>query len=68
VAGGGFDGTVVTGESLLSSDPAIPLPLKQGYVTFGSDSGHQGAFRNAAALNAVVRSGGFKNEIHADEA
>jgi len=68
VAGGGFDGTVVTGESLLSSDPAIPLPLKQGYVTFGGDSGHQGAFRNAAALNAVVRSGGFKNEIHADEA
>jgi pimeloyl-ACP methyl ester carboxylesterase len=51
--GGGMNGTVVTGERAVFADPALPMPLKQGYVTFGSDSGHQGKGDQAAfALNA----------------
>jgi feruloyl esterase len=51
--GGAFNGTVVTGEGSIFPDPAQPLPLKQGYVTLGSDSGHEGAGTDAAfALNA----------------
>lgn len=40
--GGGYNGTLVTG---LAQVPAGPVdaatPLRQGYVTYGSDSGHQ---------------------------
>jgi hypothetical protein len=40
--GGGFNGVLITGLSLL---PAArfeqPTPLAQGYVTYGTDSGHQ---------------------------
>lgn len=51
--GGGFNGTVVTGERSVFADPAQPLPLKQGYVTFGGDSGHKGISRDVSfALNA----------------
>ena len=51
--GGGYNGRVVTGELSVFPDPALPLPLKQGYVTFGSDSGHEGTGRDASfALNA----------------
>src|SRR5215469_13255594 len=42
LGGGGMNGTVVTGEHVPLAGPAVPLPLSQGYVTFGSDSGHQG--------------------------
>jgi hypothetical protein len=42
--GGGFNGTLITGLGLL---PAArfdqPSPLAQGYVTVGTDSGHQNA-------------------------
>ena len=52
LGGGGFNGTVVTGEMGLFPDPAKPLPLKQGYVTFGSNSGHEGTIVDASfALN-----------------
>lgn len=51
--GGGMNGTVVTGERAVFADPALPMPLKQGYVTFGSDSGHKGVIADASfALNA----------------
>lgn len=39
--GGGTNGTVVTGLTAFSQAPAdIPTPLARGYVTLGSDSGH----------------------------
>jgi len=53
--GGGFNGVVISGEGLL---PAArydqPSPLGQGYVTYGTDSGHQakpGEPPQAFALN-----------------
>jgi len=42
--GGGYNGTVVTGTGNVPSGPIDrPVPLGQGYATFGSDSGHQAA-------------------------
>ena len=39
--GGGYDGTVVSGLDQVPFGPMSgPTPLAQGYVTFGSDSGH----------------------------
>ena len=40
--GGGYNGTLISG--LLNTRffrPDVPAPVKRGYVTFGSDSGHQ---------------------------
>ena len=53
MGGGGFDGTLVTGLGGVSNQvPAAPTPLALGYVTVGSDSGHEGAgFDAAFALN-----------------
>ena len=40
--GGGFNGTLVTGLApLRDAAPGDPLPLTRGYVTVGTDSGHQ---------------------------
>jgi len=40
--GGGFNGTLITGLAPLRDAPnGAPLPLAQGYATFGTDSGHQ---------------------------
>jgi hypothetical protein len=40
--GGGYNGTIATGIGNVSAGPADrPVPLGQGYATFGSDSGHQ---------------------------
>lgn len=40
--GGGFNGTLVTGLGpALDAPPGAPPPLAQGYLTFGTDSGHQ---------------------------
>jgi pimeloyl-ACP methyl ester carboxylesterase len=41
MGGGGYDGRLVTGEDSRFPDPKMPLPLAQGYATFGSDSGHE---------------------------
>jgi pimeloyl-ACP methyl ester carboxylesterase len=54
MGGGGYDGTLVTGlgpEGLQL--PGTELPLKQGYVTLGSDGGHKGGrgFDGTFALN-----------------
>ncbi|HET8746836.1 MAG TPA: tannase/feruloyl esterase family alpha/beta hydrolase [Ramlibacter sp.] len=54
--GGGFNGTLVSGEALLpASRYDAPAPLAQGYVTYGTDSGHQnrvGQAPQAFALNS----------------
>jgi hypothetical protein len=40
--GGGYDGTLITGlDNVRFFMPGTETPLKRGYVTFGSDSGHQ---------------------------
>jgi feruloyl esterase len=40
--GAGFNGVPVTGlVALRDAPPDVPLPLAQGYATFGTDSGHQ---------------------------
>lgn len=41
--GGGFNGTLVTGLGPAGlQPPGVDNPLKQGYVTLGSDGGHKG--------------------------
>ena len=40
IGGGGYDGTLVNAEAARFPAPDKPSPLKQGYATFGSDSGH----------------------------
>lgn len=41
--GGGFDGSLVTATGPYAAQPAgTPTPLQQGWVTLGSDGGHQG--------------------------
>ncbi len=43
MGGGGYDGTLVTALTLFTLQPAtMDTPLKQGYVTLGSDGGHKG--------------------------
>jgi pimeloyl-ACP methyl ester carboxylesterase len=43
VGGGGYDGSLVTGLDSVPLQPAsVENPLKQGYVTLGSDGGHKG--------------------------
>ncbi|KAF2413187.1 hypothetical protein B1729_11065 [Microbacterium sp. B35-04] len=42
--GGGFDGSLVTATGAYTAQPAgTPTALSQGWVTLGSDGGHQGA-------------------------
>jgi pimeloyl-ACP methyl ester carboxylesterase len=44
MGGGGYDGSLVTGLTPFTLQPAnTPTPLKQGFVTLGSDGGHKGA-------------------------
>src|SRR5271156_4592827 len=43
MGGGGYDGSLVTGLTQYSNQtPNGETPLKQGYVTLGSDGGHKG--------------------------
>ncbi len=43
MGGGGYDGSLVTGLTQYSNQaPNSDPPLKQGYVTLGSDGGHEG--------------------------
>jgi feruloyl esterase len=54
MGGGGFDGSVVTGLKGEGLQPATDAtPLKRGYVTAGSDGGHEGGpgFDGAFGLN-----------------
>jgi pimeloyl-ACP methyl ester carboxylesterase len=54
MGGGGYDGSLVTGLTGYTLQPAnIDNPLKQGYVTLGGDGGHKStqAFDGSFALN-----------------
>jgi len=43
MGGGGYDGSLVTGLGPFTlQQTGAPTPLKQGYVTLGSDGGHKG--------------------------
>ncbi|HEX5418727.1 MAG TPA: tannase/feruloyl esterase family alpha/beta hydrolase [Gammaproteobacteria bacterium] len=43
MGGGGYDGSLVTGLTGFTLQPAnVDNPLKQGFVTLGSDGGHEG--------------------------
>jgi feruloyl esterase len=63
--GGGFNGTLITGLGLPPGHPFDrPSPLAQGYVTYGTDSGHEtkpGESPAAFALNDEA----FVNFAHA---
>lgn len=49
MGGGGYNGTVVSGTSLISfSGTEGPTPLALGYATFGGDSGHSGDSTDAS--------------------
>jgi hypothetical protein len=56
LGGSGFNGSLVTGLGAVSNaGPDAPLPLMRGFMTAGTDSGHQsaaGAEPQAFALNA----------------
>jgi hypothetical protein len=53
--GGGYNGTLITGLApLRDAAPDDPLPLMRGYVTFGTDSGHQAS---AFAPNSIGQFG-----------
>jgi len=42
--GGGYNGVLITGTALAPAGrPEQPAPLARGYVTYGTDSGHQNA-------------------------
>lgn len=52
LGGGGFDGAIKGADTARLAPAATPGALKQGYATFGSDSGHQGGVSDASfALN-----------------
>jgi hypothetical protein len=53
MGGGGYDGTLVTGLGAYALQPAgQKTPLQQGFVTLGSDGGHEGAgFDSSFGLN-----------------
>jgi Tannase and feruloyl esterase len=50
--GGGYNGRLVTGlQGVIDAGPQTPLPLTQGYLTSGTDSGHEGMVPADWALN-----------------
>src|SRR5262245_40957515 len=54
MGGGGYDGTLVTGLNPFTLQPPnTPMPLKQGFVTLGSDGGHKSgqAFDGSFAMD-----------------
>ena len=63
--GGGFNGTLITGLALV---PAAPYdtasPLAQGYVTVGTDSGHQTP-PNASPMAFAANKEALENFAHA---
>ena len=46
MGGGGYNGTIVTGLTPVLHILGVP-PIRQGYATYGSDSGHTGLLTNA---------------------
>jgi hypothetical protein len=50
--GGGYNGVILsTGGAIRLKPNDIPIPLGRGYVTFGGNSGHEGAGSGVFALN-----------------
>jgi feruloyl esterase len=47
LGGGGYDGAIVDGSARFLPE-GVAQPLRQGYATFGSDSGHQGTVADAS--------------------
>jgi hypothetical protein len=53
--GGGFNGSLITGlDPLRDNLPDAPLPLTRGYVTYGTDSGHQSSAYPATEVAAFA--------------
>jgi feruloyl esterase len=53
--GGGFNGTLITGLApLRDAAPGDALPLTRGYVTLGTDSGHQASAFAASELGTFA--------------
>jgi Tannase and feruloyl esterase len=51
--GGGYNTVILSaGGTIRLQPPDIPIPLVRGYVTFGGNSGHEGAGSGAFALNS----------------
>lgn len=48
LGGSGFDGAVKDADTARLAPAATPGALRQGYATFGSDSGHQGGVSDAS--------------------
>jgi pimeloyl-ACP methyl ester carboxylesterase len=49
--GGGYNGALITGvQPSRNAGPEVPLPLAQGYLTAGTDSGHQ----NSASVHPAA--------------
>lgn len=48
LGGGGFDGAIKGADTARLAPASVPGALKQGYATFGSDSGHQGGVSDAS--------------------
>ncbi|MCS7050367.1 MAG: tannase/feruloyl esterase family alpha/beta hydrolase [Thermomicrobium sp.] len=60
VGGGGYNGFVPTGtDPVPAALPDSPVPLAQGYCTFGSDSGHQGMNAAFAANDEALENFGY---------
>ena len=69
LGGGGYNGTVVTGLAANFLGRDAVQPLKRGYATFGSDSGHKGAGNADASFGAndeaLANFGGNQlNKVH----
>jgi feruloyl esterase len=68
LGGGGYDGAVVSGLAANFLGRDAVQPLKRGYATFGSDSGHKGAAADAsfgANDEALANFGGNQlNKVH----
>ncbi|WP_037033051.1 MULTISPECIES: tannase/feruloyl esterase family alpha/beta hydrolase [unclassified Rahnella] len=48
LGGSGFDGAIKDADTARLAPAATPGAIKQGYATFGSDSGHQGGVSDAS--------------------
>lgn len=53
MGGGGYNGVIATGEDTRWATLGQPSAIRQGYATFGSDSGHQNADGVEAAAFAL---------------
>lgn len=54
LGGGGYDGSVVTGEGDIPGGAGFATPLARGYATFGGDGGHEGDATTAFLNDEVL--------------